>query len=691
MSLNSPSTEGAPSIRIPRLKVRNRGPDDCDQSQTHRTQPSTSGTITTVSDGSIGTTVHSPQASIGQTSPTSPGFPIRIPKLAVRSRPSDDGDVQNAFRFPAPQSAEDPDAIRPVHCTTPPGTSYSLAPVTSHTSNFSEASALTRGNLAQNDQTSSGASKRKRMNGILGFLTLKEPSATALEQFADQQRKQAELKGIRGNNAGLSGVSDRKLPAGVPKVNSKWDGLPDWAREAAKEAKKEKKTSDPLLTKMAQSRRPASTSGSVSTFDSGSSRGPPNSLTSSTKVHLDSKGKPGRPASQKSSNSKDSSTWIRNPSKVRSSSSKRQTPTGLKPTSMPTGNVPEVPEIPSYFPEQPLSHPAAPGQSTGAISAPPSLPPAASLVRPSLGVGSYSHTHSRSISDPRLNVGMDNVAPLTSFGAEPLPSTPPEVSAPAPAMDTSPPIPRKSSRRTHSSQPSASSIAQELDLARIVSAPPAAFYDAAEPSPGLSTPGDELDINAFPLPPSSPKSSTSSSISPSKAIALSHDSANHSVTSTIPIDSSISSVACGEITSAYPQRDPNTPRRKASATFSLTPKISNPALAGTSPGRAGSPLGFAHARSNSISAVLSPADSAYAPAPTGPGSSHVRSPSGMAYVKKPATVAPWETQDEGPGSSIALTRPEMKDGAIMADSPSSPPAADKKKGKLSSFGWGRAK
>jgi hypothetical protein len=67
---------------------------------------------------------------------------------------------------------------------------------------------------------------------MLGFLTLKEPSTNALEQFAEQQRKAAAAaKTARPAAASISSVSVQKLPDHVPKVNSKWDGLPEDARK----------------------------------------------------------------------------------------------------------------------------------------------------------------------------------------------------------------------------------------------------------------------------------------------------------------------------------------------------------------------------------------------------------------------------------------------------------------------------
>ena len=71
-------------------------------------------------------------------------------------------------------------------------------------------------------------SKRKSMS-FLGKLSLKEPSRQALEQYErDLNRKAADTaaKMSRTNGANLKGTSMAKLPPSVPKVNSKWDGLP---------------------------------------------------------------------------------------------------------------------------------------------------------------------------------------------------------------------------------------------------------------------------------------------------------------------------------------------------------------------------------------------------------------------------------------------------------------------------------
>ncbi|KAF2232266.1 hypothetical protein EV356DRAFT_578502 [Viridothelium virens] len=79
---------------------------------------------------------------------------------------------------------------------------------------------------------SEGRNSKKKKSSMLDFLSLKEPSTRAFEEFAEQERRKAAVKG-NGSTTTLPGVSSQKLPATVPKVNSKWDGMPRES-EAAK-------------------------------------------------------------------------------------------------------------------------------------------------------------------------------------------------------------------------------------------------------------------------------------------------------------------------------------------------------------------------------------------------------------------------------------------------------------------------
>lgn len=84
-----------------------------------------------------------------------------------------------------------------------------------------------RSNLSQAPSSSSRQPTKKKSGGLLGFLKLKEPSTSALQDFADHERKRTAQKGGKVPSAGVAGVSSQKLPEHVPKVNSKWNGLPE--------------------------------------------------------------------------------------------------------------------------------------------------------------------------------------------------------------------------------------------------------------------------------------------------------------------------------------------------------------------------------------------------------------------------------------------------------------------------------
>lgn len=79
--------------------------------------------------------------------------------------------------------------------------------------------------------------KKKRGKGFLEFLTVKEPSTKAFEEFAELQRRELKEKGLERP----FGISSKGLPPEVPKVNSKWDGLPDDKRDNIKAMEKWRK------------------------------------------------------------------------------------------------------------------------------------------------------------------------------------------------------------------------------------------------------------------------------------------------------------------------------------------------------------------------------------------------------------------------------------------------------------------
>ncbi|KAF1360663.1 hypothetical protein EJ07DRAFT_115609 [Lizonia empirigonia] len=222
--------------------------------------------------------------------------PARIPKLKYRNPlPADQISLSSHISpgptRPAPQrhtstaSSNVPSSLhRPSFETTASTTSSSLA-------------STTCSNSSSNDSKIS--KKKKKSNSVFGFLSLKEPSQVALEQFAEQQRKQGNGKGTTSPSSSsikTSGTfASKRLPAHVPKVNSKWDGIPD--------AVKKRQSTATTTTRMSRdTKRSSGTSfgsqGSqlsalpwnTSEFSvmTDESRGPPNSIMSaSARINAD--------------------------------------------------------------------------------------------------------------------------------------------------------------------------------------------------------------------------------------------------------------------------------------------------------------------------------------------------------------------------------------------------------------------
>ncbi|KAI4267803.1 MAG: hypothetical protein LQ337_008177 [Flavoplaca oasis] len=76
---------------------------------------------------------------------------------------------------------------------------------------------------------------KKKSSSVFKFFSVKEPSTQAFEAYQEQMKKRGTTQTGRANAVGLPGVSSAKLPPTVPKVNSKWDGVPQAAKEKVKE------------------------------------------------------------------------------------------------------------------------------------------------------------------------------------------------------------------------------------------------------------------------------------------------------------------------------------------------------------------------------------------------------------------------------------------------------------------------
>lgn len=90
---------------------------------------------------------------------------------------------------------------------------------------------------------------KKKSSSFFNFLSVKEPSTQAFEVYQEQMKKRGTTQSGRANAVGLPGVSSAKLPPTVPKVNSKWDGVPQ-----TKEKSKERSISEQPVFNLSASR-----------------------------------------------------------------------------------------------------------------------------------------------------------------------------------------------------------------------------------------------------------------------------------------------------------------------------------------------------------------------------------------------------------------------------------------------------
>jgi len=207
--------------------------------------------------------------------------PARIPKLKYRNP------------LPAVETSLPPETQCDIEAQIsdaqgPPATPSSKAPSSDYRPSFDTAS-LTSPSLASTTSSlsssndSKSSSKKKKKGSVLGFLSLKEPSQLALEQYAEAQRKQA---GERGTSTPTSrpdtSYSTKKLPSTVPKVNSKWDGVPEAIKHRHSRSNGSSKNRPSESSQDSQNSRFAALSwnGSKVSVMTDGTRNPPNSLAS---------------------------------------------------------------------------------------------------------------------------------------------------------------------------------------------------------------------------------------------------------------------------------------------------------------------------------------------------------------------------------------------------------------------------
>lgn len=148
--------------------------------------------------------------------------PVRLPRLSYRTKSCDTESVSSASTdFTRSAASTTPTSpLQSTFCPSPraPPSEMSL-PSSPRQSSFSPST------------KASSTIAKKRPNFLSGLFGPKEPSAQALQDYQRQLMKQG---GGRITAVGMPGVSSAKLPATVPKVNSRWDGLPQTMKEREK-------------------------------------------------------------------------------------------------------------------------------------------------------------------------------------------------------------------------------------------------------------------------------------------------------------------------------------------------------------------------------------------------------------------------------------------------------------------------
>ena len=169
------------------------------------------------------------------------GILRRVPKLAVRNRVSDESngveptsaanlDTASENERSAPASSNSSQRART------PISNRSLSDESVNQSRYF-ASQRPSGDLSEAGKNSGQYAAKKKRGGMLNFLTVKEPSTSAWAEFAKAEKEKSKQKGGSVIGSGAHKPSSQRLPNFVPKVNSKWDGLPDNAHKTSMDSK----------------------------------------------------------------------------------------------------------------------------------------------------------------------------------------------------------------------------------------------------------------------------------------------------------------------------------------------------------------------------------------------------------------------------------------------------------------------
>lgn len=146
--------------------------------------------------------------------------PIRLPKLLYRNKSSDSESI-NTLSTNVSKTTVSTNPTSPLHSTFCP--SPREAPTDMLNPAIRSPSIVPS---STSPKTPNNPSKMKA--GFFTGLFAKEPSAQALVDYQKHLLKQGQN---RTCTVGLPGISSAKLPPTVPKVNSKWDGIPQTIKE----------------------------------------------------------------------------------------------------------------------------------------------------------------------------------------------------------------------------------------------------------------------------------------------------------------------------------------------------------------------------------------------------------------------------------------------------------------------------
>jgi hypothetical protein len=164
-----------------------------------------------------------------------------VPKLAVRNRVSDESNGVEQISAANPDTGSENEHSAPASSNSSemartPMSNCSLSNESVNQSRYS-ASQRQIGDLSRAANDSGQSAGKKKRGGMLNFLTVKEPSTSAWAEFAKAEQEKSKQKGGSVIGSGAHKPSSQRLPNFVPKVNSKWDGLPDNVQKKSMDSK----------------------------------------------------------------------------------------------------------------------------------------------------------------------------------------------------------------------------------------------------------------------------------------------------------------------------------------------------------------------------------------------------------------------------------------------------------------------